>query len=326
MKIEKINTNSYRVRKTYKGKTYSLMFDHRPVQREVIEEFQRKINYVKSDNFKECALSYMEVKQNVLSVSTIKGYSSLLNNAISERFLLLPINDITQVDIQMEINNYAAGHSPKTVRNLHGFISSVFSMFRPDMIIHTTLPQKRKFESYLPTPQDISAILNASKEDKFYSVAFQLGCLGMRRSEICALTLKDLKGNTLTINKALVSDVNNEWIVKSTKTTSGEREIFLPDGLIKQVKEQGYFYNGYPNTILLGLHAYQDKLGIPQFRFHDLRHYYASYCHSMGIPDAVIIKNCGWSQSGYAMKNVYRHAMKNQLEESQMEVANKILT
>lgn len=199
-------------------------------------------------------------------------------------------------------------------------------MFRPDMNIHTTLPQKRKFEPYLPTVQDISNILEASKNDRFCHVAIQLGCLGMRRSEICALEYpQDLKGNTLMINKALVSDKNNNWVIKSTKTTQSEREIYLPDSLVAEIHEQGYFYQGYPNTILLSLNSYQDKLGIPRFRLHDLRHYYASYCHANHIPDAVIQKSGGWS-SNSTLKRIYTHAMKDQLEESQMEVANKILT
>lgn len=100
MKIEKINTNSYRVRKTYKGKTYSLMFDHRPVKMEILDEFKRQIGHVNSGTFKECAESYLTVKDNVLSVATAKGYDSLLRNAISDHFLNTPINDITQSDIQ----------------------------------------------------------------------------------------------------------------------------------------------------------------------------------------------------------------------------------
>lgn len=325
MKIEKLPSGTYRIRKMYKGKTYSLLFDHRPVKMEILDEFKRQIGQVDSGTFKECATSYLKVKSNVLSAATVKGYDSLLRNAIPDSFLDAPINEITQSDIQIVINDYAANHAPKTVRNLHGFISAVFGMFRPDMNIHTTLPQKRKFEPYLPTPTDISRILEASKNDGFCHVAFQLGCLGMRRSEICALTLDDLNGNILTINKAMVSDKHNNWIVKSTKTTQSEREIYLPDSLVEEIHEQGYFYQGYPNTILLSLNSYQDKLGIPRFRLHDLRHYYASYCHANHIPDAVIQKSGGWS-SNSTLKRIYTHAMKDQLKESQKNIADSIFS
>ena len=326
MKIEKLPSGTYRIRKMYKGKTYSLLFDHRPVKMEILDEFKRQIGQVDSGTFKECATSYLKVKSNVLSVATVKGYSSLLRNAIPDSFLDAPINEISQSDIQIVINDYASNHAPKTVHNLHGFISAVFGMFRPDMNIHTTLPQKRKFDSYLPTVQDISNILEACKNDKFCHVAIQLGCLGMRRSEILALEYpNDLNGNILTINKAMVEDSDNNWIIKSTKTTQSEREIYLPDSLVAEIHEQGYFYRGYPNTILLSLNTYQDRLGIPRFRFHDLRHFYASYCHANHIPDAVIQKSGGWS-SNSTLKRIYTHAMKDQLAESQKSIADSIFS
>ena len=49
-----------------------------------------------------------------------------------------------------------------------------------------------------------------------------------------------------------------------------------------------------------------------KFRFHDLRHYYASIAHALGVPDAYIMKTGGW-KSEHVMKRVYREAMDDKM-------------
>lgn len=269
-----------------------------------------------------CAQSYIASKSNVLSPSTVKGYTSVLNSAISDDFKQKKMSHITQQDIQLLINNYAADHSPKSVRNLHGFVTAVFRQFRPQMKIYTTLPQKVENERYTPTEDDIKRILDESKNDHLYHIPFQLGIMGLRRSEICALTLDDIEGNTLTINKALVLNKENQWVVKTTKTVAGTRKIYIPDSLVSEVKQAGKIFEGWPNSLLVALNRYQDKLGIPRFRFHDLRHFFCSYAHSKGISDADIMASGGWA-SDYTMRQVYRHEMN--ARESQKKIFDNLI-
>ena len=307
------------------GKRYCITFDNKPTQREIasaITEITEKEN-VPKDTFDYCANSYINSKSNVLSPSTIKGYKSLLNKSIPDDFKKKKIRDITQEDIQIVINDYSVKHAPKTVRNMNGFISSVIGMFRPGMNIYTTLPQKSVYEPNLPTETDIKSILDIS-EGTMYHIAIQLGILGMRRSEICALTLDDIEGNILHINKALVMNEDNKWVVKATKTTAGTRDIYLPDNLLKEIAREQKIYEGYPNSIYDAIQGYCLKLKIKPFRFHDLRHFYASYAHENGMSDADIMATGGW-KSDYTMKNVYRHAMKKNKEEMQKQIANMII-
>ena len=307
MKVEK-HGNQYRVRKTVDGNRIVLNFDHKPSQKDILAALADNDFSANRGSFLSCAQSYIESKSNVLSPTTVKGYQSMLKTTIPADFKQKSISQITQTDIQLVINEYAANHTPKSVRNVHGFISAVFRQFRPNMVIHTTLPQKVVNEHYIPSESDIKQILDASKDEPRLHIPFQLGVMGLRRSEICALTLDDIDGNTLTINKALVYDNNNQWVVKTTKTTAGTRKIYIPDTLIAEIQENGKIFKGWPNTLLTGLNRYQDKLGIPRFRFHDLRHFFASYAHSQGISDADILASGGW-KSDYTMKNVYRHEM-----------------
>lgn len=323
MKIEKLPSGSYRIRKQIQKRSIVVMFDHKPSNAEVLSALAEKAKEIpKKGSFHVCAESYIESKSNVLSPSTIKGYHSVLRS-IPDEFRLEDISKITQIDIQTVINDLTKDHTPKTVRNVHGFISAVLGQFRPDMVIRTTLPRKAENERYTPSEEDIKKILDACKDDPFYHIPFQLGIMGLRRSEVCALTLHDISGNTLKINKALVKDVNNAWVIKSTKTSAGTRDIYIPDALVEEIQKYGKVFEGNPTTLLYGLNRLQDKLGIPRFRFHDLRHFFASYAHSQGISDADIMASGGW-KSDYTMKSIYRHEMK--AKEAQKKIFESLIS
>lgn len=318
MKIEKLPSGSFRIRKMYQGKTYTVVTDYKPTQKEALQLLAAELDKVQESKkrmtFKTAAEQYIETKENVLSPSTIREYTGTVKR-LSADFVDKNLSDITAVDIQKEINLHAKTKSPKTVRNYHGFISSVLKTFRPNLIISTTLPQKTKSEPYIPTDEDVKQVIQASVGTN-YEIAIMLACYGMRRSEICALTLNDINGNIVTINKAKVLDKNKKWVIKTTKTEDSSREIWIPDELVAKVREKGSIYDGHPNDISDYLDALQTKLGIPHFSVHKLRHYYASMSHSLGIPDVYIMKAGGW-KSDNVLKNVYRHAMKD--KESEMQ-------
>lgn len=314
------------MRKMYKGKTYTVTTDYKPTQKEAIQLMSEELDKVRGSSadktFRSCAEEYIEMKSNVLSPSTIKSYRSLLSQ-YSERFMNINLLRIENADIQREINYLAPGRSPKTMRNYHGFISSVLGTFRPNMKIYTTLPKKVKREPYIPSDEDVRKILERAKGTEF-EIPIILACYGMRRSEICALTPEDIEGDVLHINKAIVLDENNEWVIKkTTKTTESTRDIVIPKEIADRITEQGYVYKGHPNSILRFLDKTQKKLSMPSFSLHKLRHYFASKMSAMHVPDENIMKMGGW-RTDHVMKSVYRHAMQDKEMQAQREAAKKL--
>ena len=307
--VEELPSGSYRIKKTYRGKTYRVTLDHKPKQREsedIILKMIQKDTISDDMPFSRACDHYIDTKTNVLSPATIRGYKGLIKQ-ISPHFLNDRISSMTLPKVQTEINRYSATHSPKSVRNMSGFIMSVLKYYGVQ-IQSPKLPQKQKNTPYIPTVEEVKAIMNAAKGSK-YEIALYLAGLGLRRSEICALTIFDLKDNMLTINKALVQDENEKWCVKETKTTESTRTIPLPDELADMIRKQGYIYDGYPSTINMYLHSLQDELGIERFSLHKLRHFFASYLHSLGtFTDKQIMEMGGWKTDNI-MKTVYTHAM-----------------
>lgn len=321
MTIEKLKSGSYRIKQMINGTTYRITVDHKPSNKEALQLIAKQMSVkcpVSSKMpLKRACEAYVESKSNVLSPSSIRGYNSLIKQ-ISEQLSATPINTITRPMVQTEINKYSADHSPKTTANLSGFISSVLAYYGNE-IGKITLPQKEKKSPYIPTEQEVHAILDAVKNTKYMIPIFLTG-MGLRRSEVCALQIEDLSDdNVLTINKALVQNEKKEWVVKTTKTTDSTRTIIIPDYIANRIREQGYVYDGFPGQIYKRLTDTQKKLGIPHFSLHKMRHFFASYMHKLGYTDKQIQEMGGW-KTDEVMRTVYQHAM--DMEEAKKKMSS----
>ena len=328
MNITKLPSGNYRIRETYHGKCYSMTVDKRPSTKtanELLHQLYEKGHVDKSSksSFGNACKQYIESRKDDLSPATIRGYQ-VCYNYLSEDFKKLTTYEIEQKNVNAEIRRFSKDHSPKTVRNLHGFISAVLREDRPNLVLNTKLPKKERSNDYIPSSEDVRRILMAAKGSK-YEVPLYLAALGMRRSEICALTIDDLnEDNIISINKAKVQDEHEAWITKdSTKTPAGTREILVPIYVADLIRKQGFVYEGHPEKIRANLVKYQDELGIPHFSLHKLRHYFASRASAMGIPEEEILTAGGWS-SDRIMKTVYRHSMPETAKAAQQKYVNML--
>ena len=313
MTIEKLPSGSYRIKQQFNGRRYSVTVPYKPTQREALQLMAEKTKDALPKHgrttFRQSAMEYVRIKENVLSPRTVREYGLYINR-LPESFTSLYTADIMQADIQRCVNVLSADKAPKTVRTLHGFISAVLGQFRPELRVSTTLPQKEAKEPYIPSDSEVKNILEHSKGTQFY-VPLVLACYSCRRSEICALEFPadlDVKNNIVHINKALVEDKDGKWVVKATKTTKSTRDIIIPEEVVKIIQEQGYFYNGSPQSISNYLLRTQRKLGIPEFSVHKLRHYFASKMMDMGVDQKTIQDMGGWSTDS-VLKTVYQHSM-----------------
>lgn len=321
MNIRKRSGN-YQIREMVNGKTYSLTINHRPTQKEAQELLQQayKINVGISPTMtlEAACRGYLEAKSNILSPSTIRGYKKYVRN-MPKNLLNASIGSITKPILQAEVNRYSKDHAPKTISNYYGFLNAVLSFYGKE-ITGIVLLQKEKKSPYIPSKEEVSAVFMAIKGTK-YEVPIILASLGLRRSEICALTLDDLDGNTLTIDKALVELPDGGWAIKTTKTTDSTRTIVIPDYVADLIRKRGYVYKGYPGAIRDYLSKTLKRLGIPHFQLHKLRHFFASYMHDLGYTDKQIQEAGGWKTDNI-MKTVYQHAM--DMDEAKKNMSDSI--
>ena len=260
----------------------------------------------------EAVLRYIEAKAGVISPSTLKAYYSTRKNHVEGSALgSVYLNDLTTKDIQIWISDLARDHSAKSVKNMAALVRSSIEMFLPDFRWKVTLPQAVPAQLYCPSDDDIKRLLAEIKEkDPEMYRAVLLAAFGpMRRSEICALTSADIRGNLVTVNKAMVYDEIGKPVIKTTKTVSSNRVIEYPDFVIQALRGvNGSIVTSAPDVLSNRFKRTVKRLGGPQFRFHDLRHYACSIMHSIGIPNRYIQERGGWATNS-CMTRVYQNVI-----------------
>ena len=325
MKIELTPSGSYRIRKMYRGKTYSVTLAYKPTQKEALrlladlmDKAPEEADLASFGAYADMFISELERKGK--SPATIRGYISIIKNLPSD-FKAQRLSEITAEDVQNLVDEYSEDHAPKSVRNYYGFVNSVIKRYRKHYSGNVVLPAKNRKAEYEPTTRDIKRILEASQGSKF-EICLRLCSLGLRRGEAMAITAADLDGNVLSINKDIVINKNNQVVVKNTpKNESSNRRISIPAELADMIRAAGVAYSGNPHSLNEYLHVLQDRLSIPRFRLHMLRHFAAAFLHKAGFTDQQIMSYMGY-ESPNVMIRVYRYNLDP--EESQKEITDSL--
>lgn len=262
----------------------------------------------------EAMSEYIEARSSILSPATIREYKHTRERDL-QGLMGIRIDEITQEQIQREINREALSHSPKSVRNMHGLLSATMHSYRPNFTLSTALPKKVRPKLYIPSEEEIRRLLDYVKGSEM-EIPVLLAAFGpMRRGEIAALDSDHVNGNIVHVEYALTMNEYHEWVRKAPKSASGNRYIEFPDFVAEKLAgKKGRIVLLKPHQITNRFRTILKKAGLPHFRFHDLRHYSASIQHALGIPDAYIMQRGGWGNDG-VLKNVYRHALEDKNEQ-----------
>lgn len=265
---------------------------------------------------------YTTDRSSVLSPSTVRSYKAYQRTRAQE-LMNIKISSLTNQRIQRAVNADAAEVSPKTIRNVYGMIGAVLHAYRPDFHMEIKLPPKVRPDLTIPTDQDIKNLLDVIRGSKL-ELPVLLAAFGpMRRGEICALEHSDISGNIVHVHRNMVLSNDNEWVVKYTKSYAGDRYIVFPDFVAAHFTDgEGRVFDFSPTYITNTFEDARKKIGI-NCRFHDLRHYCASFLHTI-MPDQYIMQRGGWSTDG-TLKAVYRHALDDQAARFN-ELANQNFT
>ena len=249
---------------------------------------------------------YIDLKRNVLSPATIRGYEKIKRCNLQE-LMNIPIRDLEIEVVQRAVNTMAAEHSAKSVRNAYGLVSATLKMLAPGMQLQITLPAETPKEYNVPITKDLNKLLDAASENMKTAIMLAAFC-SMRRSEIVALESDDISGNVIHICRAAVHNSDGETVIKSTKTYKSDRYVTAPDMLIDHIKERkGRVCPIALSTITKEFRRIRNKAGV-SCRFHDLRHYYASVLHAINVPDQYIMTSGGWKTDS-VLKRVYRNTL-----------------
>ena len=233
--------------------------------------------------------AHITARAGALSPSTVISY-----NKIKRLYFLdlqkMRARSVTENDVQAAVSELAGQVSAKTVRNAYGLLRSALAAFVPDSVFRNIkLPQKEKKKYYVPPTKDVEAVLQYFK-GTVYELPLSLAAFcGLRRGEICALTVGDFdrKKKTVSITKTVVNLPGGGFAIKKPKTEESERTVFCPDrvlALVPDAASETRIFEGDIHRIYKRLQEACAALHVKPFRLHDLRHYFCSSLIRFGVP------------------------------------------
>lgn len=260
---------------------------------------------------REAYTKYCDSRRHILSGSTMKEYARIAKSS-KYPIMDMDVNEITTHDIQSAVDNMSRAHSPKTVRNHYGLLSSVLKTYRPDTAFHITLPKNQSQDVYIPEPDTIRRLYYLL-QDSWLFVPFLLASqCGLRASEIAGLQYRHIKPDRILVHQARVASEDGEYI-KGTKTKSGKREVFCSAHVIEALgkgKATDFVVKESAWKISDGWGDFMRKHPEEQyFSFHKLRHYFASHALLLGIPKKYVADMMG-HKSEHMLDEIYEHVFK----------------
>ncbi len=125
-------------------------------------EVNRKKDKLPNDlTVSEAVKKYINLKSNILSPSTIRGYQ-MIQKTKYPIIGHIKLNRLTNELIQSEINQEVAKHSPKYIQNIYALLTASMEMFAPEFRYHFSYPDYRKKDIDIPSESDIRLLLDVS--------------------------------------------------------------------------------------------------------------------------------------------------------------------
>lgn len=331
---KKLPSGNWRVR-VYVGNDASGKHIYKSITAESKKEAERQAAMYEYEAEKKAASgmtvgeamdAYIQNNSNVLSpVSTYK-YSTLRKSNYYKDIEDTPVKSIKQSDIQQFVNTLSKKYKPRTVASIYSLLYCSIRAVDDSVVFRVNNPKIRQTDIVIPTDEEIKQLIANVRSEEMKCAILLGASLGLRRSEISALTWGDIDGDILRVNKAMVRQGAGVWVVKSTKSKAGDRALELPpyvkEKLLSQkkdgAKETDHIIQIDPDTITRRFMFVRDSLGI-KCRFHDLRHYNASVMLALGVPDKYAMQRMGHSSTNM-LRNVYQHI----ISEKEKEVTQRV--
>ena len=239
--------------------------------------------------------------------STYKGYRGYAERNIKPFLGSKQISKVTAADVQTLYRKLqreggvdGGALSPATVRRIHGVLHQALNAAVDRHLIvknptdDVTLPKKVTAAKTILNDKQLERFMEAIKADEHWHDFFYLEITtGLRRGEICGLmwTDFDAEKETLTVRRTLHNKEGGGYYVGETKTGAGRRIIKLPPSTVQLLSErkrtsisQWIFSNPIhpedpimPNSGYTRMKKLLAEAGLPNMRFHDLRHPYVKH-------------------------------------------------
>lgn len=285
---------------------------------------------------------------------TADSYKSIIRNHIKPALGAVRLDTLEPHTLQTFYNGLTkpqCGGSPlsaKTVKNIHGTLHKALQQAQENGYLrynpseHCKLPRAEKKEMLTLDDDQITAFLKAIHGHQYEDLYAVTLFTGLRQGEVCGLMWDcvDLEAGRILVKRQLQSPrkKGDPYTLSTTKNGKGRSLTVAPFVVAalrrsrRQQLENRLRYgevwedSGFVFTDDLGAHlkpkaVYQgfkriaEEIGIPEARFHDLRHSYAVASLRSGDDIKTVQENLGHATAAFTL-NTYAHVTEQMKRDS----------
>ena len=279
---------------------------------------------------------HLEVSKDTLKKRTWENHDDTVRVHLIPMLGHLKLKELRPEYIQyLYTTKRGEGLSPGTVRRIHAVLSSALSRaVRWRLLTHNIC---QDVDPPRPEPSEICPLnqkearnfLLGAERERYHALYCLALTSGMRRGEILGLRWGslDLPQRTLTVRHALVAGRGSPTF-DSPKTNKSRRSITLTakavEALVKHREHQceaGFSVENEalvftstkgtpvnPSRLRVAFKSFLKRNGLPNIRFQDLRHTYATLLLSKGIHPKIVSEQPGHANIGITL-DTYSHVL-----------------
>ncbi|HYJ69938.1 MAG TPA: site-specific integrase, partial [Nocardioidaceae bacterium] len=201
------------------------------------------------------------------------------------------------------------GLEPKTVRNVHIMLHAALAdavrwrYVEINVADDVKPPRVARRKPSVWTPAQVRTFLRAARKDRFCGLYLLAATTGFRRGELCGLCWSaiDLDAATVAVHPddPLV-DVSGRAQSSEGKSDQAPRLLSLDVVTIAALRERKKARQRFDRIA--------SRSGLPNIRFHDIRHSYATAALGSGIPLKIISARLGHASPEFTAR-VYQHVL-----------------
>ncbi len=296
---------------------------------------------------------WLDQYNNNVKEFTYKSYETHLRIHINPELGNVKLANLTAPDIQKFYNQLTKGSettkplSAKTVKNIHGIIHKSLRQAvllgyiknNPSEVVNLPRVEKPKIKPLVD--DNVVLFLNAIKGHKYENVFIVTLFTGMRQGEILGLTWDcvDFEKGVIIVEKQLIREKKKNGIYKFAPLKNDQTRTIIAApsilDLLKEIKQtDDYKRNKFEEwnsekfvftdqsgihlkhmTVFSNFKAVVRKLGLPDIRFHDLRHSYAVISLENGDSIKSVQENLGHATASFTL-STYAHVSETMKKDS----------
>jgi len=290
---------------------------------------------------------WLENMADTLRPNTLRNYRSYIENHIRPNMGDKQLARITPKDVQRFYEKLSDCLASSTVRRIHTTLHGTLKAAQQAHLIASnpteqiTAPRFSYGAKQILTDEQLDVFMKVIAEDEIWCDFFYAELTtGLRRGEICGLKWEDFDevAGTLKVCRTVYRETGSGLTAGDTKTNAGTRKIKLPTcttALLSKKKASALTEWIFPNPLkpeqptnpgsaYRQLKVLLKQAGLPNIRFHDLRHTFATHALASGVDVKTLSGILGHTRAAFTL-DTYTHTT-GDMQKRASEVVGDFLT